>query len=177
MRDMLIVLVACIAAILVGAGLYYYGPDEFREIPVVESTSGENPAEAIEVAEVAFAVIGEGTTAVDAPERKNIAVYGEEEFARIWSMAYGTDAPPRPSIDFDTQYVIGVFSGTRATGGHAVSVTSVIDGSKRTVAVELTAPVSGCLVSQALTSPFELISVPSTELELESVERLVETPC
>lgn len=177
MRHMLIVLGISLAAIVVGAGLYFYGPSELRETPVLNGTEA-SALSADQAVPVSFAVLAEGTNASSVSERKNFAVYTEEDFARLWAMAYGTDGGTMPSIDFDTQYVIGVFAGEKSSGGHTIEVASVTDASSiRTVSMALTRPGEGCMVSQALTSPFQLISVPVSDRELARTETEVVTVC
>ncbi len=164
---MLIVLGACIAAILVGAGLFYFGPEEFREIPAAE----QEHAAVASAADVPMTPLAAGSSAVDAPERKNIAVYSEEGLSQVWAMAYGTDAPALPAVDFSKQYIIAVFAGTRPTGGYGISVSGIKEGDGvRTVAISVASPAEGCMVSQALTSPFELVAVPASNATLQSVE-------
>jgi len=176
MRHMLIVLGICLAAIVVGAGLYFYGPSEMRETPVLEGTEasalGSDQAES-----VSFTVLAEGTNASGVSERKNFAVYSEEDFVRLWAMT-GASASEMPAVDFESQYVIGVFAGEKASGGHTIEVTSVTDASSlRTVAIELTRPGTGCVVSQALTRPYQLIAVPVSDRSLARTENETEASC
>lgn len=177
MRHMLIVLGICLAAIVVGAGLYFYGPSELRETPALNGTEA-SALSADQATLVSFSVLAEGTNASNVSERKNYAVYTEEDFARLWAMAYGTDTSGMPSVDFDTQYVIGVFAGQKSSGGHTIEVASVTDAdSIRTISMALTRPGEGCVVSQALTSPFQLIAVPVSDRELARTETEVVAAC
>lgn len=170
---MLIVLGIIIAAILVGAGLYFYGPDTLRETP----TQGASALGADQPTDVPFAVIAEGAQA-SMSERKNFAAYTHEDFVRLWAMAYGENAPAMPVVNFDSSYVIGVFAGQKSSGGHGIRVDSVTDGSSlRTVAITLTRPASDCVVTQALTSPFQIISVPFSDRDLARTEKDVEVAC
>jgi len=174
---MIIVLGMSTAAILVGAALYVYGPSELRETPQLEGNEASAMGAGVVLEDVSYSVLAEGTNA-SVTERKNYAVYTETDFARLWSMSYGDGAPALPDVDFDTHYVIGVFAGQKSSGGHAISVSRVTDASDvRTVAVTLTAPEEGCMVTQALTSPFELVVVPVSELKLARTEETVTAPC
>ena len=177
MRHMLIVLGISLAAIVVGAGLYFYGPSELRETPVLNGTEA-SVLSADQAVAVSFAVLAEGTNASSVSERKNFAAYTEEDFARLWAMAYGTGGETMPSIDFDTQYVIGVFAGEKSSGGHSIKVASVTDASSiRTVSMALMRPGEGCVVSQALTNPFQLIAVPVSDRELARTETEFTVAC
>lgn len=176
MRHILIILGICLAAIAIGAGLYFFGPKEFQQVPAVGNV-GASAVGADVAEEISFRVLAEGQNAT-ITERKNYAVYTEEDFAALWTRAYGEDAPALPAVDFDDSYVIGVFAGEQATGGHAIAVSRVTDeNAVRTVAIALTRPGAGCMVSQALTSPFQFVLVPFSDRALARVDEVVEAPC
>lgn len=175
---MLFVLGITLAAIVIGALLYAYGPDTLREMPESTMVMAEPVFEEDGIGPVPFTVLSEGSRAVSAPVRKNYGVYDIEEFARIWKIAYGEDAPPLPSINFEEQYVIGAFAGEKPSGGHAIAVTRITDASNvRTVEMTLTQPGDGCIASQALTSPFQFVSVPMSGRVLERADSVVEAAC
>lgn len=175
MRNMLIILAVIVAAILVGAGLYFYGPDTLRQTPGAgEATAiGADPS-----VDVPFTVLAQGEDS-QVGERKNYAAYTEEDFARLWTLAYGEEgAPAMPAVDFEQEYVIGVFAGQKPSGGHDITVERVTDGNTlRTVAIRLVRPGAGCLTTQALTSPFEIIAVPLSDRELARIDKDVEGSC
>lgn len=174
---MLIVLGIIIAAILVGAGLYLYGPAELREAPPVEQADAAPVLIEEGAGPVEFSVLAEGPRA-SLPARKNYAVYDAEEFVRLWALAYGDDVPPLPGVDFDTHYVIGAFAGEKPTGGYGIDITGVEDsGNVRTVSMTLSRPGQGCIVTQAATSPFQFIVLPITDREHEREEREEVSSC
>ncbi len=180
MRDILIVLGMCVAAIGVGVLFYVYGPAEIREMPSTTPTENQGQANASgAVAEdVTVTVIDAGTNAGAASERKNIAAYDKDGLARLWSMAHATDGTPLPTVDFSKSYVIGVFAGTKPSGGYSIEVSRVSDsGDTRTVAITLMKPGSDCITSQAITSPYQIVSVPLSNASLSRTENTVETSC
>ena len=181
MRDILIVLSICLAAIILGAWLFFNGPMIFTETPEqqveVEPVVDMKPI-VTESVDIQFRVLDSGSRAAEVTERKNFAVYDATEFARLWKMANGTDGKAVPAVDFSKEYVIGVFEGEQPTGGYGIRVTSLTDADDtRTVAIERAAPAPGCLTTQALTSPYQLILVPVSSASLTPVETAVETPC
>ena len=180
MRDLLIIAGMCIAAIAVGAWLYMYGPAEFMEkaeetpTAVIQEVSAE--AEAPKATDVAFTVIGHGSKATSVTERKNYAVYTKEEYARIWKLTGSTEK--MPTIDFTKAYVVAVFAGTRTTGGYAISVDKVLDtGDARSVHVLIEKPGVGCITTQSLTSPYQIIRVPFSGASLSHTDTEKEVPC
>lgn len=181
MRDILIVLGMCVAAIAVGVFFYVYGPAEMQQAPVDVSVAAlpEQMQESSTIAQdVTITILDAGTNAGAAPERKNVAAYDTEGFTRLWKMAHGTDGTPAPSIDFSKHYAIGVFAGTKSSGGYSIEVSGVRDsGDTRTVAITLTKPGVGCLTNQALTSPYQIVTVPISTAVLSRKENTVEAVC
>lgn len=181
MRDLLIIIGMCVAAIAVGAWLYFYGPNDFipssdqsAQVASVETASAEVAVP--ESTKVTFGVIGHGSKAEGITARKNYAIYTKEEYARIWKLTGSTEK--MPTIDFKKGYVIAVFAGNRATGGYAISVDSVSDtGYSRSVSVLIEKPGVGCITTQALTSPYQIIRVPFSAASLSHVDIEKEVPC
>ncbi|KND47897.1 MAG: hypothetical protein AB199_04035 [Parcubacteria bacterium C7867-004] len=173
MRDILVVLGVCLAAIIVGACLFFYGPSLFRE-----KVTSEEAGSQTEPVDIAIRVLDTGTNALEAPKRKNFAVYDADEFKKLWENAHDSDGTPLPKIDFDTEYVIGVFAGTKSSGGHAITIEKITESEGvRTVYITMTKPAAGCVTSQALTSPYEIVAVPFSGASLMPNETTIETPC
>lgn len=176
MRYMLMILGTAVAAIAIGTGLYYFGPEELREVPA--SGSEASALGTSQGTDVPFTVLAEGTDAANVPARKNYAVYDADELARLWTMAYGASGPAVPSVDFDTHYVIAVFAGEKPTGGYSIKVEDVSDqAALRYVSILLTTPGAACTTTQAITSPFQIVTVPFSDRELARVEKQTEGPC
>ena len=92
-------------------------------------------------------------------------------------MAYG-DTSTLPRVDFTQNYVIAVFAGEKASGGHDIEVADIEDTeSKRKVSIALTRPGAGCIATQALTRPFQIVVVPASDLELAREEAEIEVAC
>ena len=181
MRDLLIIIGMCVAAIAVGAWLYFYGPNDFMapsdqsaQVANVETASAEVTVP--ESKNVTFGVIGHGSKAEGVTARKNYAVYTKEEYARIWKLTGSTEK--MPTVDFKKGYVIAVFAGNRTTGGYAISVSSVTDTEdSRAVSVLVEKPGPGCITTQALTSPYQIIRVPFSGASLSHTDTEKEVPC
>ncbi len=84
-------------------------------------------------------------------------------FQQLWQEMHRHQlpAPEAPSVDFNQQVVIAAFLGTRGSGGHSISVTSVsqLDG-KAFVSLKKQAPGANCFTTSAITQPYVLVSVP-----------------
>ncbi len=82
------------------------------------------------------------------------------ETADEWSALWNAHAPaaPVPIVDFGREMVVGVFLGTRPTGGYSVEVATIEPkGSETVVTYRVEEPGRDALVTQALTSPVHLV--------------------
>ena len=176
MRDLLIILGMCVGAVVIGAWLYLYGPGEFMSTPPKATENVRAEATAPLGKAVEFSVLTYGAKATGMTERKNYAVYNKEEYARIWKLTGSTEK--MPAVDFTEGYVIAVFAGTRATGGYAISVEKVTDTEgARSVSLLIEKPGVGCITTQAITSPYQIIRVPYVDASLSHVDTERDVPC
>lgn len=183
-RDEHILLGTGLMGILIGIGMYLYLPERYL-IDKRSTTLAYEPASPTPSAEaspesrpVIFRVLDTGGNAAGVTARKNYAAYSQEGYLKLWDLAHGSDDILPPKIDFSNEYVIGVFAGQKMTGGYGIEVGAVKDsGDTRTVSVRLTKPGTGCIVTQALTSPYQIIAVPKSASVLEDQEVQVSEPC
>lgn len=161
MRDILIIGIACAAAILLGAWLYF--------------SPAAAPAPAPGAA--TFRVLDQGATSGSITERKNYRIKNQDELEELWKMLHGTGAPA--NIDFDTSEVIAVFDGTHATGGYSISIESITDnpGGARAVAIVHAEPGTSCLTSDGITSPFQIVVLPKSASPLTHEDRTTVNEC
>jgi hypothetical protein len=91
-------------------------------------------------------------------------VLDAEEWRRLWQEheAGGPANRSLPSVDFSREVCVAIFAGQRPTGGFTVTVEETTgSASGLEVAYRLTGPPPGAIVSQALTSPFQIVAVES----------------
>lgn len=120
-----------------------------------ESMSTPLPADAVET------LFSGSQSGID-DERRQV-VEDDGVWATVWSElhAFVSSEPARPAVDFATQRVVLVTTGTRSTGGHRLElVEAVSDGTAVAVEVRHVAPGPGCLTTQQITRPALAISVP-----------------
>ncbi len=87
-----------------------------------------------------------------------------------------TSASPE-SIDFLTSKVLLVDMGKRNTGGYSIKVTSIDVNENYVVAhVNLMQPGQNCLVTDALTNPYQFVLIP-TQKEVLITERITLEEC
>ena len=163
MRDVLIIGIACVATIFLGAWLYFSGVDTLRAPAPIGGT--------------AFIVLDQGTSSGSLTERKNYRIKNADELNELWYMVHGTGAPT--TIDFQTKEIIAVFDGTHTTGGYGIYVTSVNDtaSANRMISITHIEPGQSCATSDAITSPFQIIVLPKSDAPLVRDEKTVVSDC
>ena len=74
---------------------------------------------------------------------------------------------PAPELDLDEVMAVGIFLGTRPTGGYAVEVKAVRkDDGGLVVEYAERRPSPDAMVTQALTAPFQIVGLPRHEGEV-----------
>jgi hypothetical protein len=99
----------------------------------------------------------------------------ESAWARVFSQVVGD---PAPAVDFTREMVILVALGGRSTGGHAVHVDAVTrSGDGAVVRYTATSPEPGCMTTQSLTSPVDVVRAPRISGAVRFQRREVVQPC
>lgn len=81
--------------------------------------------------------------------------------AQEWTTLWQSHAPgrPRPDIDFAKSMIVGVFLGTRPTGGFTVGITRIArEGDTLVVTYREHSPARSDIVTQMLTAPYVLVT-------------------
>ena len=85
----------------------------------------------------------------------------QSALSALWSTAYGLQSSPPPVPNLSGQTAVGIFLGSKPTGGYGVSVASAqASGGVLTINVNVRQPGAGSITTQSLTSPWTIISVP-----------------
>lgn len=164
MRDVIVIVLMCMAAIGIGTWLFFHGTN------IGFPDSGANT--------VSYVVLGQGTNAVGVIARTNYRIQNQTDLESLWKLVYDGDAPAVPQIDFSKYEVLAVFDGQHASGGYGIRVTQVAEASgARKVFVEHKGPAAPCATLQAITSPFEIIKLPATSEPLTHEDDTVNGSC
>lgn len=127
--------------------------------------------------------IGRGWRILDAGTNSAVripvarAVHDAAVWTEVWAAIHANrvDPPALPNVDFRSESVIVLLLGERRTGGYAVGIDGVapIGGARSPQTVEVTVSVSapgpGDMVTQALTSPYELSAIPIASAQVTFV--------
>ena len=101
---------------------------------------------------------------------KEEVVKTEAEWVTLWNQmsANVTPKPKVPEINFSKKMVIGVFMGTRSTGGYRTEITKITESADRlTVHVKETSPGQNCAVTMAITNPYHVVSTANSVKQVD----------
>jgi len=109
--------------------------------------------------DVEFSVVATGTNSSYEGTRALELVSNQNEWQRVWQIV-GSDRRI-PEINFDTRSVIIVYQGQKPTGGWSILVDKIRRvGQRLIVSVREQKPGPGDITTDALTSPFVVVSIP-----------------
>jgi hypothetical protein len=110
---------------------------------------------------IAIRRIGQwSTSSITTPAR--IVIRDDGAYAKFWA-GLG-DPGSRPSVDFTHDLVIAVAAGQQSTGGHSIAVERVTRiGQGLAVEVTETVPPQGCMTTQAITQPVDVVVVAAAD--------------
>jgi hypothetical protein len=96
-------------------------------------------------------------SAVESP--RQVTVRTPSEWAALWR-AHSAERP-LPQVDFTRDMVVGVFLGTRPTGGFAVEIVGTRqDHGSLVVEYRETRPGRDQITAQVITAPYHLVRIP-----------------
>lgn len=146
------------ALIAIAFGTYFFLSGDLSDAPT--DLGADGPAAVV----VPFEKVMQGSQS-KVSRRVNYLITSPAELAELWKLIDATATPP--AVNFATDAVVAVFAGEKPTTGHAVTVSKIEDAdAARTVFITLTEPDADCIVGQAQTAPYEIVTVPVTALPL-----------
>ena len=112
----------------------------------------------------AIRTVGKGAmSAIDEPRR--VTVRSAADWGALWK-ENGASAP-LPAVDFSREVVVGVFLGSRPTGGYGVEIVRAVgNGGALIVEYVEAAPSRDAVTAQILTAPYHLAAMPKHDGEI-----------
>lgn len=150
-QERLIIIGVALAALCIGTYLFLSG--DFSDVSNTQPTAIAVP----------FTPLLRGTHS-NVTSRVNYFITSPDELNELWKMINATSTPPK--VDFEKDAVIAVFAGQQPSAGYAIQVSKVVDSSARLVSIIIAKPDDGCMKGQSLTTPYELVTIPTTSLPL-----------
>jgi hypothetical protein len=100
-------------------------------------------------------------------------------WAAFWNQAHALvePAPLLPAVNFGDSMLLVAALGTRASGGHAVTIDSIARGASLRAFVTTATPGPDCMTTMAITWPVQVVRVPRFEGSVEFVESEQVRPC
>ena len=164
MKDIIIILLMCVAAIGIGAWLY------FNASAFSAPMGGAHT--------VSYSVLESGTNAGAITDRTNYRIQNQQDLNTLWSLVYGSSGPSVPTVDFSKNEVLAVFDGQHVTNGYKVSITQIAEGNgTRTVFIEHKAPGPSCKLAQTPTTAFQIVQVAATAEPLSHRDSMITGGC
>ncbi|MGI8510699.1 MAG: protease complex subunit PrcB family protein [Gemmatimonadaceae bacterium] len=96
-------------------------------------------------------------------EGEELVIRSDAELTAAWKNVHaGIPGNPAPAIDLAHNMVVLLALGQRRTGGYTVRFDNITrDGTGAVVHYTVTSPGPGCMTTQMITSPIDVVSVPS----------------
>ena len=159
--------------------LYLYPVPTQAPVAITTAETATHESPKIEEKEISFSVLDQGDMAPGAKNRKNYAIYNQEELDSFWNLSHESDTSKAPKIDFNKKYVLVVFAGTKPSTGYKIKVTKVLDmDTKRNVNIAMIVPGEGCKPKEEKTSPYQFVAVPyNTAIELSHKDVIEKVDC
>jgi len=106
-------------------------------------------------------------------KRGNYIINSSEEWNRIFGNS-GID----PDIDFNEKTVIAIVMGQKTSGGYSVTLKQLeVEEGEIKFMVEEAVPGENCLVTQALTNPYQIVAIGKTQKSISFVGSTIIDDC
>jgi hypothetical protein len=122
-------------------------------------------------------IMTQRSTAFDEPTE--LVIRDRRALESAWTLLFNhVQGEPLPAVDFTRETVLLVALGRRSSGGHAVQVDAVTrSGDGAVVRYVATSPGPGCMATQSLTSPADLVRTPRIAGAVRFERREIVQPC
>lgn len=170
MKNTSILIGTVAVAVVIGAGVFFFSRGTTPEMETSYPSETPSPTATI----VPFTELARGTQST-VGGRVNYIITSSDQLRELWELI---GAKKRmPDVDFSKSAVAAVFAGERPTGGYGIEVSKVEDASARKITVTLTQPASDCMLTQAVTMPYQVVELPNTTLQLTHEDITTTTGC
>jgi len=112
-------------------------------------------------------------------EQATLVVRDEASLAAVWrTINNGIPGNPPPAVDLSTRMIIVLALGSRNTGGYGFAFDAMtLESGGAVVHYTTTAPGPGCMTTQVVTSPVDVVSVPRVNGQIRLDVRNVVQKC
>ncbi|HEY0546466.1 MAG TPA: DUF885 family protein [Pyrinomonadaceae bacterium] len=125
-----------------------------------DSDTAHDSSEGEDTRVVDFTVLATGAWSSYEGARYLELVSNQADWQRVWRTVGGGDRP-MPEVNFNTRAVVVVYQGRKNTGGYSIAVEEIRrTGANLILKVKEQSPRPGEITTDALTSPFVVVSIP-----------------
>lgn len=113
-------------------------------------------------------------------DRQLLVITDDEKWRRAWELLHSNRRPVLtvPAVNFSEQMVLIYALGRQRTGGYSVRIDGAeVVEDRLNVNVVVSRPSSNCIVTSGLTSPVDLMLVPSSKHSVAVTETEIITEC
>lgn len=144
--------------------------DNYRNTTLVMQTdiATDPTATRPTVWEIGWRELASGTQAAGDEGHRYALATGQSQLTSLWNKSQGTRLSPAPvpDVDFRRDTVLGIFLGTKPTGGYGVEVRDItVEGDAIYASIEITEPAPDAITTQALTHPWTMVSINRANLQ------------
>ena len=112
-------------------------------------------------------------------DKRSLLLRSEEAWTSLWQEVGSNQmpAPALPEVDFGSQVLIACFMGAQNTGGYGLEIQRIqVKGKTAFVSVKHSKPGPNCFVTEAITQPYQIVSLPKGQLSeaVFAVEEVVQ---
>ncbi len=152
-----------------------------RTMATTTLAANDLSAKAGKAEQVSFITIASGTAATGPGQAELRIIRNDSAWAMTWSLVYHgvVPQPPIPKVNFTTSTILAIFAGEHRTGGSSgIAVTRILDD-ERTLRVltHETVPGQGCIVTQALAYPYQVVQIPKLSRRIRFERKTSIVPC
>jgi hypothetical protein len=113
-------------------------------------------------------------------EKRMVVINSEKDYKKLWDDVYANldQLPKIPEADLNKYTVVAVFMGAQKSGGYDVKIDKVsIMNDRLNIEVIETSPGENCIVTDAITKPYDVVKIAKTDLEHEFKVKKVTKDC
>jgi protease stability complex PrcB-like protein len=103
-------------------------------------------------------------------EKRMVVINSEKDYKQLWDDVYANldQLPKIPEVDLKKYTVVAVFMGAQKSGGFDIKIDKVTSmNDKLFIDVTDITPGVNCMVTDAITKPYDVVKIAKTDLEYE----------
>jgi hypothetical protein len=112
--------------------------------------------------------------------KRQVVLQNDADYQKLWNEVYMNldQMPIIPQIDLNKYTVIAVFMGAKNSGGYNISIDKITAiGEKLQVSVVESAPGANCVVTEAISKPYDFVKLKKTGKDITFNTKYITKDC